>query len=363
MKKIRVLIIDDSALIRKVLTELLNSSPDIEVIGAAEDPLIAREMIKQLNPDVLTLDIEMPHMDGLTFLRNLMRLRPTPVVMISSLTERGAEATLEALALGAVDFVAKPKADTANALNVYADEIILKVKIAANTTVEALDVRALKIKQNEHVNRSSLPENHISPTVARLATKGQKISPRKIILLGASTGGTEAIKVVAKNMPADSPPILITQHLPPAFSESFVRHIDLVTNMNAVIPKEGQIIEFGYIYLAPGDKHMEVVKSNGHYVIRYNEGEPVNRHKPSVDVMFQSAVTLDVHEVICVLLTGMGADGAVGMQALHDKGAKTIVQDEASSVVWGMPGSAYKLGCADHVVPLNDIAAKILTLL
>ncbi|MDP2904573.1 MAG: chemotaxis response regulator protein-glutamate methylesterase [Methylovulum sp.] len=358
MNKIRVLIIDDSALIRKILTEVLISSPDIEVIGTAADPLIAREMIKQLNPDVLTLDIEMPHMDGITFLRNLMRLRPTPVVMISTLTEKGAEVTLEALALGAVDFIFKPKVDVVKTLNDYADEIIEKVKTAAQANVRNVDYRPVKTREADTVSRHN---NEITPPPVTSLQKQTHFS-NKIIAIGASTGGTEAIKVVARCLPADTPPVFITQHLPAAFSESFVRHIDLVTAMSASIPHHGQLVEDGHIYLAPGDKHMLVVKEAGKYYIHLSDDLPVNRHKPAVDVLFRSVAKCAGSNAIGVLLTGMGSDGAAGMKEMHDAGAKTVIQDEQSSVVWGMPGAAFKLGCADIVTPLEDVANKILTL-
>jgi two-component system chemotaxis response regulator CheB len=362
MDKIRVLIIDDSALIRKILTEVLNSSPDIEVVGTAADPLIAREMIKQLNPDVLTLDIEMPHMDGITFLSNLMRLRPTPVVMISTLTEHGAEATLNALALGAVDFIAKPKVDVVHTLNEYAEEIISKVKVAAQAKVGNDYNRAIKPKHSA-APVHEIPEKHSVDVILKANPTKPHISPtNKIIALGASTGGTEAIKTVVKGFPADTPPILITQHLPAAFSESFVRHIDLVTQMSACIPKHGQIVEAGHIYLSPGDRHMLVVREGGKYVIHLSDGLPVNRHKPAVDVLFRSVSQCAGANAIGVLLTGMGADGAAGMKEMHDAGAKTVIQDEKSSVVWGMPGAAFKLGCTDHVVSLGEVSHKVLSL-
>jgi two-component system, chemotaxis family, protein-glutamate methylesterase/glutaminase len=354
MNKIRVLIIDDSVLIRKMLTEILNSSSDIEVIGTAADPLIARDMIKQLNPDVLTLDIEMPNMDGITFLRNLMRLRPTPVVMISTLTEKGAGVTLEALTLGAVDFIAKPKVDVVNTLNSYAEEIISKVKMAARANLSNNN-RALKVKEPD----KTVAEAH----KAESAAKRPIISDKLIIALGASTGGTEAIKVVARGLPADTPAIVITQHLPAAFSESFVKHIDLVSKMTALIPKHGQVVEAGHIYLAPGDRHLEVAKEGSRYVIKLVDTEPVNRHKPAVDVMFRSVAHCAGANAIAVLLTGMGSDGAAGMKEMHDAGAKTVIQDEQSSVVWGMPGSAFKLGCTDFVLPLEDIASRIQALI
>jgi two-component system chemotaxis response regulator CheB len=351
MKKIRVLIVDDSLLIRKVLTSVLGSAPDIEVVGTAEDALVARDMIKQLNPDVLTLDIEMPHMDGLTFLRNLMRLRPMPVVMISTLTEHGAEATLDALALGAVDFVSKPKINAENTLADYSEEIISKVRVAAVTNVKALTP-----------HEEPPPVVKIVNAMQNIRSARSTTGFTKIIALGSSTGGTEAIKVVMKNMPADSPPILITQHLPAAFSESFVQHIDAITQMTASIPVNGQVVEWGNIYLAPGGLQMGVTRVNDKYIIQIDDSEPVNRHKPAVDVLFHAAAKCAKDNAVCVLLTGMGADGAVGMQAMKEAGAKTIIQDEASSVVWGMPGAAFKLGCADYVVPLDDIAAKILAL-
>lgn len=349
MNKIRVLIIDDSMLIRKILTEILNSSPDIEVVGAAADPLIARDMIKQLSPDVLTLDIEMPKMDGITFLSNLMRLRPTPVVMISTLTEKGADVTLEALTLGAVDFIAKPKVDVVSTLNNYAEEIISKVKMAARANLSSSN-RALKTKEADRV----------VPAVNQVGKR--PANDKLIIALGASTGGTEAIKVVARGLPADTPAIVITQHLPAAFSESFIKHVDLASKMTALIPKHGQTVENGHIYLAPGDRHMEVTREGSRYVIKLLDTEPVNRHKPAVDVMFRSVAQCAGPNAIAVLLTGMGADGAAGMKEMHDAGAKTVIQDEQSSVVWGMPGSAYKLGCADFVLPLDDVAHKILSL-
>ncbi len=355
MDKIRVLIIDDSAFIRKVLTEILNSTPDIEVVGAAADPFIARDMIKQLNPDVLTLDVEMPHMDGITFLRNLMRLRPTPVVMISTLTEKGAGVTLEALALGAVDFIAKPKVDDIGTFNSYADEIISKVKIAALANVSNINNRTLKIKK---VDKTSGDVRLKTETVKKRAANSNKI-----IALGASTGGTEAIKVVIKGLPADTPAVVITQHLPAAFSESFVRHISLVTQMAACIPKHGQTVETGHIYLAPGDRHMAVVREGSRYVIQLHDSEPVNRHKPAVDVMFRSVARSAGANAIAVLLTGMGTDGAIGMKEMHDAGAKTVIQDEQTSIVWGMPGAAFKLGCTDYVLPLGEIANRILALI
>lgn len=353
MEKIRLLIVDDSALIRKLLTEIFNTSSDIEVVGTAPDPFVAREKIKQLKPDVITLDIEMPRMDGLTFLRNLMRLRPLPVVMISTLTEKGAEVTLEALHLGAVDFVAKPKVDVVEELNVYAEEIINKVITASKAHVKPLGNIPAKVSTvtpiTNHVGHSTKKSQHFKTT-------------NTLIALGASTGGTEAIKVVVAGLPQSTPAIVITQHLPAAFSDSFARHVNLASAMNAVIAQEGQSILPGNIYIAPGDKHLQIVRDGARYVCQLDDRPAVNRHKPAVDVMFDSVAENVAGNAIGVLLTGMGADGAKGMQKMHQAGATTLIQDEASSVVWGMPGEAFKLACTDHVLALDQVAGKIQTL-
>ncbi len=358
MAKIRLLIIDDSALIRKMLTEIFNSSENIEVIGTAPDPIIARDKIKQLKPDVLTLDVEMPRMDGLTFLRNLMRLRPMPVVMISTLTEKGAAVTLEALELGAIDFVAKPKVDVSNTLNEYAEDIIAKVMMAAKAQVSSLDVKA-KIKNTVSVTT----ENNSTEVVLPLSSIKQHFKTTdKIIALGASTGGTEAIKNVVRSLPVSTPAIVISQHLPVAFSASFAKNVDAVTEMNVCVANDGQQILSGNIYIAPGDRHLIVVRDGARYICQLNDGPPVNRHKPAVDVMFRSVAQNVGSNAIGVMLTGMGADGAKGMKEMKDAGAINLVQDEASSVVWGMPGEAFKLGASNYVVPLDEIAGQILAL-
>ena len=355
MKKIRVLIVDDSALIRKMLSEIFNSSTDIEVVGTAPDPLIAREKIKQLKPDVITLDIEMPRMDGLTFLRNLMRLRPMPVVMISTLTEKGAEVTLEALELGAVDFVAKPKVDVMEAFNQYAQEIIEKVIAAAAAHVRPLEINKLEQKS---VAVNAVPEKLEVDAAPRQHFK----TTDKLIALGASTGGTEAIKAVVATLPNSTPAIVISQHLPVAFSESFAKHVDMVGAMSACVAQDGQQIFPGNIYIAPGDRHLLIKRDGARYVCQLDDGPLVNRHKPAVDVMFSSVAKNVGANAVSVLLTGMGADGAKGMLEMQQAGAKTVIQDEASSVVWGMPGEAYKLGCTDHVLPLEKVAAQIISL-
>lgn len=347
MAKIKLLIVDDSALIRQMLTRIFNESSDIEVVGSAADPIIARDKIKALNPDVLTLDVEMPRMDGLTFLRNLMRLRPMPVVMVSTLTEKGAEVTLEALQLGAFDFVAKPKVDVSNNLQAYADEIIAKVRMAAKAKITALESnRALKV--GDKILSTALPQKkHFRTT-------------NKIVALGSSTGGTEALKVLVRDLPANAPALVVSQHLPVAFSSSFAKHVNDITEMTACIASDGQLILPGNIYISPGDKHLQVVRDGARYVCHLHDGEPVNRHKPSVEVMFRSVARNVGSNAIGVMLTGMGADGAKAMREMRDAGAINIVQDEASSVVWGMPGEAVKQGAAHYILPLDKIAAQIL---
>jgi len=354
-KKIRLLIIDDSALIRQMLTQIFNSSDDIEVVGSAVDPIVARDKIKKLKPDVLTLDIEMPRMDGLTFLRNLMRLRPMPVVMISTLTEKGAAVTLEALELGAVDFVAKPKVDVSNSLNEYADDIIAKVKMAAKARVRTIE--------SKPTQRKVIPKKHSADEILKpSSTKKHFKTTDKIIALGSSTGGTEALKDVVAGLPRTTPAIVVSQHLPAAFSASFAKHVGDATEMSVCIAQNGQQILSGNIYIAPGDQHLLVIRDGARYICQLNDGPPVNRHKPSVEVMFRSVAQNVGSNAIGVMLTGMGADGAKAMKEMKDAGSVNIVQDEASSVVWGMPGEAFKLGAADHVEPLGKVAAKILAL-
>ncbi|WAR46556.1 protein-glutamate methylesterase/protein-glutamine glutaminase [Methylomonas rapida] len=344
MEKIKLLIVDDSALIRHMLTQIFNTAEDIEVVGTAGDPLIARDKIKALNPDVLTLDVEMPRMDGLTFLRNLMRLRPMPVVMISTLTAKGAEVTLEALSLGAVDFVAKPKADVPNALREYADEIINKVRMAAKAKVRALETPR-PVEQ------------------AHVASKKHFRTTDRIVAVGSSTGGTEALKIVVKSLPADAPAMVVTQHLPVTFSDSFAKHVDAAGDMRACIARDGQLILPGNIYIAPGDRHLSVARDGARYICRLDDGPLVNRHKPSVEVLFESVAENVGANAIGVMLTGMGADGAKAMVRMREAGAINIVQDEASSVVWGMPGEAYRQGAAHHVLSLDKIADQILALM
>lgn len=346
--KIKVLIIDDSAVMRKVLTEILSADKKIEVVGAAADPYIAREKIKQLNPDVLTLDVEMPKMDGISFLKNLMRLRPMPVVMISSLTEAGADIALEALDLGAFDYVSKPKLDVAQKIQDYSKEITDKVKAAAKA-----NIRPAAISSGSEHNAGT---TRIKPSSGFATTE-------KIITIGASTGGTEAIKEILVQLPADSPGIIITQHIPAAFSGAFAKRIDSLSKMAVCEAVDKQPVLRGHAYIAPGDKHLKLARSGTQYYCQLDDGEPVNRHKPSVDVMFNSVASVAGQNALGVILTGMGADGSLGLKAMRDAGSVTVAQDKASSVVWGMPGEAVKLDAAQHILPINTIADKLISLL
>jgi len=342
MNRIKVLVVDDSALMRKLLTEFLERDPQLEVVGAAPDPIVARDKIKQLSPDVITLDVEMPRMDGLTFLENLMRLRPMPVVMVSSLTERGAETTLQALELGAVDFVTKPKIDLEAGIRQYADELTAKIKAAARARVRVVD-------------KSSVSAIRPSPRKMLRTTE-------RLIAIGASTGGTEAIKDVLMGMPADAPAIVIAQHIPAAFSAPFAARMDRCCAMRVCEAADGQQIVPGHVYIAPGDWHLRVVRDGARYVCRLDQSAPVNRHRPSCDVLLKSVAENAGTNALGAILTGMGDDGARGLLAMREAGCHTIIQDEASSVVWGMPGSAFKLGAAEQVLPLSRIADALLDL-
>lgn len=350
--KVKVLIVDDSALIRQLLTQILESSSEIEVVGVARDPLDARDKIKQLHPDVLTLDVEMPKMDGITFLKNLMRLRPMPVVMISTLTEAGADVTLEALEIGAVDFISKPKVDVQDALSDYAELIIDKVLMAAKA----------RVREYRQVSKSLQVDKKLSADA--VLKKQDAIRFRttdKIIAIGASTGGTEAIREVLVALPANAPGIVISQHIPVAFSAAFTERVNRQAQINVLEPRDGDRILPGHAYIAPGDRHLMVERSGANYYIcRLNDGPPVNRHKPSVDVMFRSVAQNVGPNAMGVMLTGMGADGAQGMLEMKQQGAYNVSQDEQSCVVWGMPGAAVKLGAVDKELNLINIAQEII---
>jgi len=352
--KSTVLIVDDSALVRQMLTEILNEDPRLEVIGVASDPLVAREKIKKLHPDVLTLDVEMPKMDGITFLSNLMRLHPMPVIMVSSLTEKGADITLQALEIGAIDFVAKPKIDVKQGLKDYSQELCDKVASAAGAKI--LDSWRPSPLTAEAVTKHTTDE-----VLGKTAPRKLKTT-EKIIAIGASTGGTEAIKELLIRMPADSPGTVITQHIPEAFSGPFAARMNNNCAMTVYEASDGQQILPGHVYIAPGNQHLIVERSGARYVIRLNDGPPVNRHRPSVNVMFRSVAQNVGANAIGVMLTGMGDDGATGMKEMHDNGAHTIAQDEKTSVVWGMPGEAVKHGGVDEIVSLYNITNKLIAL-
>lgn len=351
MAKTKVVVVDDSALVRSILTEIINRQTDMECIGAASDPLVAREMIRNLNPDVITLDVEMPRMDGLDFLSRLMRLRPMPVVMVSTLTERGAEVTMKALELGAIDFVAKPKIGVADGIRQLADDITDKIRIASKA----------------HIRRAPAPTPAAAPgapavapakpvTIASLG----RLSTEKIIFIGASTGGTEATKDVLINLPADCPAVVITQHMPPGFTKSYAARLDGLCKIRVKEAQDGERILPGHGYIAPGGFHLSVERSGANYIARVQDGEPVNRHKPSVEVLFHSAAKVVGPNALGIMLTGMGADGAKAMKVMKDAGSYNFVQDEASCVVFGMPREAIAAGAADEVLPLNQIAPRLI---
>lgn len=349
---IKVLIVDDSALIRSLLREILEQQPDIEVVGTAANPLIARDMIKQLNPDVLTLDVEMPHMDGLEFLGRLMRLRPMPVIMFSTLTDKGSETTLRALELGAVDFAPKPRTDVVEGIREYAEEIVEKIRVAATARVRRPPPTAMPPFTEKYSADVILP-----------AGAAVNRSTQSLIAIGASTGGTEAIRAVLEQLPADVPPIVITQHMPANFTRSFAERLDRLCRMHVHEAAHGQKILPGNAYVAPGSAHLLVHSQGGHYIAELNEGPPVNRHRPAVDVMFRSVANCAGRHAVGILLTGMGKDGAVGLLEMRQAGAHTIAQDEASSVVYGMPQEAALIGAAEEIVSLTDIAGRALQLL
>ncbi|MDT8879163.1 chemotaxis response regulator protein-glutamate methylesterase [Halomonas saccharevitans] len=338
---IKVLCVDDSALIRDLLTDIINQQPDMEVVAVAPDPLVARDLIKRHNPDVLTLDVEMPRMDGLDFLERLMRLRPMPVLMVSSLTQSGSEVTLRALELGAVDFVAKPSLGIRHGMLEYATEIAEKLRAAARS-------------RPRQARRPSAPGPQ--------PLKAPIVSSEKLIIIGASTGGTEAIRQVLEPLPANSPAILITQHMPGGFTRSFAERLDRLCQISVKEAVDGERILPGHAYIAPGDAHLKLARSGANYVARLDDGPPVNRHRPSVDVLFHSAATQAGRNAIGVLLTGMGKDGAAGLLEMRQAGSATVAQDEASCVVYGMPREAVALGAAAEVLPLEEVAPRLLSL-
>ena len=364
-KKTSVLVIDDSALVRGLLTAIINNQADMLCIGAAGDPLIAREMIRKLNPDVLTLDIEMPNMDGIDFLSRLMRLRPMPVVMVSTLTERNADATLRSLELGAVDFVAKPKIGIADGLNSLAQDITDKIRIAARSTVRrAQSVSA--VPSAIAARTQSKLQAHATPTAPAPsggASAFGRLSTEKVVFIGASTGGTEATREVLMQLPHDFPAVMITQHMPPGFTRSYAARLDSLCKIRVAEAVHGERVLPGHAYIAPGGTHLSVARSGANYIAQVKAGEPVNRHMPSVEVLFNSAAQVVGPNAVAVMLTGMGGDGAKAMRTMRDAGSFNLVQDEHSCVVFGMPREAIAAGAANEVLPLSQIAARLTTAL
>ena len=344
-RKIKVLVIDDSALIRGVLKEIINREIDMECVGAAPDPLVARELIKVLNPDVLTLDVEMPKMDGLDFLARLMRLRPMPVLMISTLTEGGSNITFRALELGAVDFVAKPKLDIARGMEEYAIEITDKIRAVAQAQVRKKII-------------DPLIHEKFSADAILPSAKGRYSSTEKLIVIGASTGGTEAIKEILNKLPADAPGVLVTQHMPEHFTKSFADRLNSLCKISVKEAEHNERILPGFAYIAPGNSHLLIKRSGARYMVALNQGPLVNRHRPSVDVLFRSAANVAGANALGIILTGMGKDGVQGILEMKQAGSHTIAQDEASCVVFGMPKEAIAAGGVCEVLALQNIARR-----
>jgi len=352
-KPIKALVVDDSAMIREFLRATLDAQPDIEVVATAADPYIARDKFLKLRPTVITLDIEMPRMDGLTFLEKLMKAHPTPVVMFSSLTQHGAEATIKALALGAVDFVAKPVANMRENLPDLAQEIVAKVRSAAGVKAKARRVSPANLQVPRKVE--------VDEVVSLTKTPPRPGGPM-IVLIGASTGGTVALEDVLCRLPADSPPIAVVQHMPEHFTLAFAQRLNEKAHITIAEAQDGQPITSGVCLIAPGGKHMLVERNANGYYANVKDGPPVNRHKPSVDVLFRSGVNSAGPNAVAIIMTGMGDDGAKGLKDLHDCGAFTVAQNEESCVVYGMPKAAVELGAADRIVPLERIAPLVVGL-
>ncbi|WP_211464029.1 protein-glutamate methylesterase/protein-glutamine glutaminase [Collimonas silvisoli] len=345
-KKIQVLCVDDSALIRSLMTEIINSQPDMTVVATAPDPLVARDLIKQLNPDVLTLDVEMPRMDGLDFLEKLMRLRPMPVLMVSSLTERGSEITLRALELGAVDFVTKPRLGIREGLLEYTDLIADKIRAASRAR--------LKVARQPGADASG------AAAVSAPMLRSPLLSTEKLIIIGASTGGTEAIKEVLQPLPPDCPGIMIAQHMPPGFTRSFAQRLDGLCRITVTEAEHGERVLPGHAYIAPGGFHLSLARSGANYVAHLDQEDPVNRHRPSIDVLFDSVAKHAGKNALGVILTGMGRDGAAGLLRMRQAGAYTLAQDEASCVVFGMPREAIAMGAANEIAGIDEMSQRLM---
>lgn len=337
--RIRVLIVDDSALMRQVLSTLLARDPSIEVVGVASDPYVARDKIRQLNPDVLTLDVEMPRMDGLAFLEKLMRAHPMPVVMVSSLTEAGCATTLRALELGAVDFVTKPKLGLREQMPEVAQIVIEKIKAAAMARVRPLTAG-----------------NRVAAPPVRAAAGALLRSTDQVVAVGASTGGTEALKELLTALPADCPGVVVVQHMPEKFTRAFADRLDTLCTVRVKEAEDGDRVLIGHVLIAPGGYHMSLTRAGSTYLVGLDQDPPVNRHRPSVDVLFNSCSTTAGSNAIGIIMTGMGDDGARGLLAMRKAGARTLAQDEATSVVFGMPKVAIEMGGVERVLPLGQLA-------
>ncbi|MGE4263834.1 MAG: chemotaxis response regulator protein-glutamate methylesterase [Desulfovibrio sp.] len=353
-KPIKVLVVDDSALVRQTLIDILNSDPDITVVGAAADPLAAAEKLREIVPDVITLDIEMPRMDGLTFLRKLMSQHPIPVVICSSLSEAGDETTFRALEYGAAEIITKPKLGTKQFLEESRIRIIDAVRAAANSKVRPfVGSTALKIT----------PKLDADVMLAK-ATPGAPHfrTTEKVVLVGASTGGTEALLTFLQALPLDCPGIAVVQHMPEHFTAAFAKRLDGVCRISIREARDNDTLLRGQALIAPGSKHMLLKRSGTRYHVEIKDGPLVSRHRPSVDVLFRSGARYAGKNAVGVIMTGMGDDGAKGLREMHDAGAFTIAQDEASCVVFGMPQEAIKLGGVMKVMPLTSIAAEVVRL-
>ncbi len=344
---IKVLIIDDSALIRQILTDLLSAGSGIEVVGVAADPIIAMEKIKKLKPDVITLDVEMPRMDGLTFLAKLMSTTPLPVLMVSSLTEKGCETTLKAMELGAVDFVTKPKIDMVEKLPEVAAELIEKVRITARARVA------------QRAERKVRPKLNADAVMSKSSSRAMVETTDKVVVIGASTGGVEALAELLSALPADAPGICVVQHMPEQFTKVFAQRLNSICKVDVREAQNGDSVLDGHVLIAPGSAHMLLMRSGARYYVQVQDGPPVNRHKPSVDVLFRSAARYAGRNAVGIILTGMGDDGARGLKEVKEAGALTVAQDEASCVVFGMPKEAIKIGAVDKVMSLGAIPGFI----
>jgi two-component system chemotaxis response regulator CheB len=352
MKKIRVLLVDDSAVVRQLVLALLEREPDIQVIGAASDPLFAMDKMAKEWPDVIVLDVEMPRMDGITFLKKIMAERPTPVVICSTLTERGAETTLQALAAGAVDIITKPKVGLKGFLEQSSAELVAAVRAAAQANVKQLVRNAAAITPVG----AKLNADAILPP-----SNGQAMAQttERIVAIGTSTGGTQALELVLTALPRVSPGIVIVQHMPEKFTASFAARLNTLSQIEVREAKNNDRVIPGLALIAPGGKHMLLKRSGAYYHVEVVDGPLVNRHRPSVDVLFRSVAKFAGKNATGIIMTGMGDDGARGLKELHETGARTYAQDEASCVVFGMPKEAIKLGGVDRVIALDDIPRAI----